>query len=295
MLVRVAVAGVFLSSGAVSREIDEDDDASFLEQPEEEVEEREDAEEDEAFEDEQEEDELEDEEEDASALLEEEAEDEDEKNDEEDEDELEDEEDEEGKPASKLVKTVRAAMGNGSNASALLEDEDEEAEIEEDEQDNEDEDEDEEKETEEDEQDDEDEGDDEEEDEEAAIPPNPKKIRKLAKAVAAAIGNHSHPGQHGQAAGCKVTTYSAGHCHGKAVKTYATFAAKGQQWKWGSGFQENQPVSARIQGSCKKVEFYDEDHNHEGYSDNMIKKTTGCFDFTYDLKKDLGGLKVFAK
>merc|ERR1711957_1112499 len=67
---------------------------------------------------------------------------------------------------------------------------------------------------------------------------------------------------------CKVTTYSAGHCHGKAVKTYATFAANGQQWKWGSGYQENQPVSARIQGSCKKVEFYDEDNNKEGYSKN---------------------------
>jgi len=83
MLVRVAVVGVVLASGAVSREIDEDDDASFLEQNEE-VDEDEDAEEDETFEDEQEEDELEDEEEDASAFLEEEAEDEDEKNDEKD-------------------------------------------------------------------------------------------------------------------------------------------------------------------------------------------------------------------
>ena len=39
--------------------------------------------------------------------------------------------DEEGKPVKKLVKAVKAAMGNGSNASAMLEDEDEEAEDEE--------------------------------------------------------------------------------------------------------------------------------------------------------------------
>merc|ERR1711957_1163209 len=92
-----------------------------------------------------------------------------------------------------------------------------------------------------------------------------------------------------KAAECKVTTYSEAKCRGRNIQTYSTLAVHGQEWKWSSGDQENYPVSASIEGECTKVEFYDEDNNKEGYSDNMIKKTTGCFDFTYDLKKDLGG------
>merc|ERR1711957_358030 len=44
-----------------------------------------------------------------------------------------------------------------------------------------------------------------------------------------------------------------------------------------------------------KVEFYDEDNNYEGYKDNVVVQGNQCTNFPYDLKKDLGGLVVFAK
>merc|ERR1712071_261444 len=109
MLCRLAVAGV-LCSGAVSRDIDEDDALTSMYAAAEEgsfVEEAED-------ENEVEEDESE---------VEEEVKEEDEEDDEQDGDE-EEQVDEEGHPHVHLFKAIKAAISNGSNASALLEDED---------------------------------------------------------------------------------------------------------------------------------------------------------------------------
>jgi len=92
-------------------------------------------------------------------------------------------------------------------------------------------------------------------------------------------------------AGCRVTTYRGKKCDGAAVKMYETNTPKEYRWRW--GYQENWPNSAKVEGNCGKVEFYDEDNNEEGYEDNIFFCGTGCVDFPYDLEEDLGGFKVW--
>jgi len=101
------------------------------------------------------------------------------------------------------------------------------------------------------------------------------------------------PRVHGH--GCVVATYRSWHCDGKAIKLYPINEYKYQEFKWSGGFQENLPKSAFILGpSCRYVEFYDEDHNEEGYEDN-VKWHFGmerCVNLPWDLQEDLGGILV---
>jgi len=90
--------------------------------------------------------------------------------------------------------------------------------------------------------------------------------------------------------GCRVTTYRGKVCDGSVVKTYETASPK--QFRWGWGMQENWPMSAKLEGNCRKVEFYDEDNNRRGDKDNVFGCGTGCVDFPYDLENDLGGFYV---
>lgn len=91
-------------------------------------------------------------------------------------------------------------------------------------------------------------------------------------------------------AGCRVTTYRGKQCDGQQVKTYQTTSPKEYSWRW--GYQENWPKSAKLEGNCKNVEFYDEDENERGYEDNIFHCGTGCVTFPYDLQEDLGGFYV---
>lgn len=90
--------------------------------------------------------------------------------------------------------------------------------------------------------------------------------------------------------GCRVTTYMGKTCDGNVVKTYQTTTPREYRWRW--GYQENWPNSAKLEGSCGKVEFYDEDNNRRGDEDNIYSCGTGCVDFPYDLEEDLGGFYV---
>merc|ERR1711957_840585 len=101
--------------------------------------------------------------------------------------------------------------------------------------------------------------------------------------------------KNGEAA-CKVTTHRSKDCSWDVVGTYISFDASGTEWTWYRGKEEDLPVSAKIQGECGKVEFYDEDSSKgEGYTDNVVVQGNQCTNFPYDLRRDLGGLKVFAK
>merc|ERR1711957_490222 len=97
---------------------------------------------------------------------------------------------------------------------------------------------------------------------------------------------------------CKVTTHTAMDCRGSLVRTYSTHATNatgGKEWRWYKGNEENKPVSVYIGCYCAMVELYDEGAMSGG-SDNIEmhkNKTTGCFNLPWDLKQDLGGLKVF--
>jgi len=93
--------------------------------------------------------------------------------------------------------------------------------------------------------------------------------------------------------GCTVTTYKGPRCGGSVVKTYHTYTAK--ELKWTSGAQLNTPVSAKVSGECTRVEFYDQDNNQADNGDNMNRTTPGCTTFTWDIKQDLGGLKIISK
>jgi len=93
---------------------------------------------------------------------------------------------------------------------------------------------------------------------------------------------------------CTVTTWTGKRCDGKQVETYRTTSV--QEFKWNSGYQENDPNSARVTGvSCDKVEFYDEDRGRANYKDNEWMHGEGCLKFPWDLQEDLGGLQIWAK
>lgn len=107
---------------------------------------------------------------------------------------------------------------------------------------------------------------------------------------------------------CKVTLYRDRDCRGgtRVVKTTST--AGYEEKNYGRRRRRRRYVyitdewrSAKGEGYCSQVEFYDEDEGETMYEDNLWQSGNfGCFDFDdmdggSDVDEDLGGVKLWAK
>jgi len=97
---------------------------------------------------------------------------------------------------------------------------------------------------------------------------------------------------------CKVTLYRDRNCRGGTKVVRSTSVTGYQQNNWGRrrwGTSGDEWRSAKGEGHCNSVEFYDEDEDESGYEDNEWQTGNfGCFNFPGDLDEDVGGVKIWA-
>lgn len=107
---------------------------------------------------------------------------------------------------------------------------------------------------------------------------------------------------------CKVTLYEDRNCRGGSRVERSTDSSGQTFGPYGRRRRRRRYVyisdewrSAKGEGHCRQVEFFDEDESETMYEDNLWQSGNfGCFDFEdmdggSDVDEDLGGLKIWAE
>jgi len=92
---------------------------------------------------------------------------------------------------------------------------------------------------------------------------------------------------------CRVETFSDEKC-AKSIKSYSSEDGSAREFKFDKGSaEENTPTHYKIKGTCKRVELYDNDYAIAKGNVDVYGSKASCTELPSDLRKDLGGLKIF--